>query len=226
MIKKIIKKLDKLKSDKSNLQIKQSELQKQIDDVDFKIREFTNMKKDYEKLEKKYNDVTNPKIFCIIAIIIFLLFISLFGYAKYKKSKNLTDNSEQELIEINIINEVKTNETTTSNVIDNTKVKEKQEEQKKTNETPKEETKKEETKEEKSKQETTKKENTQNTTSKENKNTSQKPSNKDFLFTDGYTMENVTQAAQDYLKSYSYGGECIPIKDNEGVYLGMRVIFY
>ena len=45
MIKKIIKKLDKLKSDKSNLQIKQSELQKQIDDVDFKIREFTNMKK-------------------------------------------------------------------------------------------------------------------------------------------------------------------------------------
>lgn len=60
MIKKIIKKLDKLKLDKSNLQTKQSELQKQIDDVDFKIREFTNMKKDYEKLEKKYNDVTNP----------------------------------------------------------------------------------------------------------------------------------------------------------------------
>lgn len=60
MIKKIIKKLDRLKLDKSNLQIKQSELQKQIDDVDFKIREFTNMKKDYEKLEKKYNDATNP----------------------------------------------------------------------------------------------------------------------------------------------------------------------
>ena len=83
-----------------------------------------------EKLLQLYmQDVRKKKIFCIIAIIIFLLFISLFGYAKYKKSKNLTDNSEQELIEINIINEVKTNETTTSNVIDNTKVKEKQEEQ-------------------------------------------------------------------------------------------------
>lgn len=59
MIKKITKKLDKLKLDKSNLQTKQGELQKQIDDVDLKIREFTNMKKDYEKLEKKYNDATN-----------------------------------------------------------------------------------------------------------------------------------------------------------------------
>lgn len=60
MIKKIIKKLDKLKLDKSNLQTKQNELQKQIDDVDLKIKEYTNMKKDYEKLEKKYNDITNP----------------------------------------------------------------------------------------------------------------------------------------------------------------------
>ena len=55
---------------------------------------------------------------------------------------------------------------------------------------------------------------------------SSKPANKDFLFTDGYTMENVTQAAQDYLKSSGHAGECIPIKDNEGIYLGMRVIFY
>ena len=58
MIKKIIKKLDKLKLDKSNLQIKQNELQKQIDDIDLKIKEYTSMKKDYEKLEKKYNDIT------------------------------------------------------------------------------------------------------------------------------------------------------------------------
>lgn len=58
MIKKIIKKLDKLKLDKSNLQIKQNELLKQIDDIDLKIKEYTSMKKDYEKLEKKYNDIT------------------------------------------------------------------------------------------------------------------------------------------------------------------------
>ena len=55
---------------------------------------------------------------------------------------------------------------------------------------------------------------------------STKPNNKDFLFTDGYTMENVTQAAQDYLTSSGYAGECIPIQDTDGVYLGMRVIFY
>jgi len=53
-----------------------------------------------------------------------------------------------------------------------------------------------------------------------------KPSNKDFLFTDGYTMDNVTDAARDYLKSSGYAGECIPLQDNEGIYIGMRVIFY
>lgn len=53
-----------------------------------------------------------------------------------------------------------------------------------------------------------------------------KPSNKDFLFINGYNMDNVTQAAQDYLKSSGYAGECIPLKDSEGIYIGMRVIFY
>lgn len=55
---------------------------------------------------------------------------------------------------------------------------------------------------------------------------SSKPNNKDFLFIDGYTMENVTQASQEYLSSSGYAGECTPIKDSEGIYLGMRVIFY
>ena len=73
------------------------------------------------------------------------------------------------------------------------------------------------------------KENPQTTTaSNENKekNTKEKPANRDFLFTDGYTMENVIQAAQDYLKASGHAGECIPIKDDEGIYLGMRVTFY
>ena len=61
---------------------------------------------------------------------------------------------------------------------------------------------------------------------KKDKSKKDKPSSKDFLFTDGYTMENVSQAAQEYLKSSGYSGECVPLKDSEGVYYGMRVIFH
>lgn len=61
---------------------------------------------------------------------------------------------------------------------------------------------------------------------KEQTITKTKPSNKDFLFVDGYTMENVSQIAQEYLKSSGYAGECIPLKDDEGIYIGMRVFFY
>lgn len=173
-----------------------------------------------EKILKLYmQDIKKKKIFCIISIIFFLICISFFSYTKYHLF-NQIDNSIQEENEINIINKNITNQTTISNSVENTVIKQEQKD-----EIPKEETQKEEKKEETSKQETPQK-NIQTTTSKENKTTSQKPSNKDFLFTDGYTMENVTQAAQDYLKSYSYSGECIPLKDNEGVYLGMRVIFY
>lgn len=53
-----------------------------------------------------------------------------------------------------------------------------------------------------------------------------KPSSKDFLFVDGYNMENVTKYATDYLTSSAWPGECIPLKDSEGVYIGMRVVFY
>ena len=67
---------------------------------------------------------------------------------------------------------------------------------------------------------------TTSSTKKEVEQNKTKPSNKDFLFVDGYNMDNVTQAAQDYLKSSGYAGECIPLKDNEGIYIGMRVIFY
>lgn len=147
-------------------------------------------------------------------------------YAKYKQFSYNIDNLIQEDDENNIINENSTDEETTSKVenIITEENKEKVEEATKdnTNIVAKEENTKQETKE-------NHKENTQTTTaSNENKekNTKEKPTNKDFLFTDGYTMDNVTQAAQDYLKSYDFSGECIPIKDNEGVYLGMRVTFY
>lgn len=74
--------------------------------------------------------------------------------------------------------------------------------------------------------ETSKPTSTTSSNTKEVKTHNSKPANKDFLFTDGYNMDNVTQAAQDYLKSSGYAGECIPLKDNEGIYIGMRVIFY
>ena len=57
-------------------------------------------------------------------------------------------------------------------------------------------------------------------------NTAKIPTNKDFLFAEGYTLENVSQVAQDYLNSFDASGECIPLQDEEGVYLGIRVVFY
>ncbi|WP_304818933.1 immunoglobulin-like domain-containing protein [uncultured Clostridium sp.] len=50
--------------------------------------------------------------------------------------------------------------------------------------------------------------------------------NKDFLFSDGYTMSTVSEAAYNYLKESGKSGECIPIQDDEGLYIGMRVIIY
>ena len=48
---------------------------------------------------------------------------------------------------------------------------------------------------------------------------------KDFLFKDGYTMENVTDVAYAYLKASGKAGSCIPLKNEEGIYIGMRVVF-
>ena len=70
----------------------------------------------------------------------------------------------------------------------------------------------------------------ENTTSKKEKPvTKPKPSktykNKDFLFEDGYTMSNVADAASEYLYASGQSGKCIPLKDSEGIYIGMRVVF-
>ena len=180
---------------------------------------------DEKLLELYLKDARKKKIFFLVIAIFLILSILFYGfYAKYKQSSNDIDNSIQEETETNIINENITKEENNTTVEENT------EKQDKVDETPKENTNKE-AKEENKKQETKEenKEKTQTTTvsdEKKEKNTKEKPANKDFLFTDGYTMDNVTQAAQDYLKSYDFSGECVPIKDNEGVYLGMRVIFY
>lgn len=49
---------------------------------------------------------------------------------------------------------------------------------------------------------------------------------KDFLFEDGYTMSNVSEVATEYLRSSGKAGECVPLKDKDGIYIGMRVIIY
>ena len=59
MIKKVLKKLEKLKLEKSNLVTEQTKIQEKIDNIDIKIKEYNTIKKDYEKLEQKYNNISN-----------------------------------------------------------------------------------------------------------------------------------------------------------------------
>lgn len=44
-----------------------------------------------------------------------------------------------------------------------------------------------------------------------------------FLFSDGYTMANVTDACASELKKYNRTGMCSPIQDENGIYLGMKL---
>lgn len=160
----------------------------------------------------------------IIFIIAFIVVISvMYGVYKFKNLNNYVEDSnliEESIVEENNISkEIKVENNTeiieekdeensqTQNIentiISNEKIEtEKKEEDKKPIST------------------TNTKENTTNNT-----NTTNKPSNKEFLFTEGYTMENVTEAAQEYLKLSGHAGKCVPIQDKDGIYLGMRVIF-
>lgn len=53
-----------------------------------------------------------------------------------------------------------------------------------------------------------------------------KPANKDFLFSDGYTMENVFEACSAELFASGFAGNCQPIKDAQGLPIGMRLTYY
>ena len=61
MIKKVLKKIERLNADKSKFVTEQSKLQKKIDDIDIEIKNYTTIKKEYEKLEKKFIDCTHLK---------------------------------------------------------------------------------------------------------------------------------------------------------------------
>ena len=52
------------------------------------------------------------------------------------------------------------------------------------------------------------------------------PVTKYFMFTDGYTMDNVTSACQNELVASGRAGVCTPIQDASGVYTGMRLDLY
>lgn len=61
MIKRVLRKLEKLNEDKSKFVEEQSKLQKKINDIDIEIKNYMTIKKDYERLEKKFNDLSKTK---------------------------------------------------------------------------------------------------------------------------------------------------------------------
>ena len=62
----------------------------------------------------------------------------------------------------------------------------------------------------------------QEETAKNDNNTSEKIV-KYFLFSDGYTMLNVSDACATELKKINRTGMCSPIQDENGIYLGMKL---
>lgn len=64
------------------------------------------------------------------------------------------------------------------------------------------------------------------TSSTTKNNEKREPKTKDFLFTDGYDMNTVSKAASDYIDANGGRGEAYPIRDQEGIIIGMRVKIY
>lgn len=160
----------------------------------------------------------------IIFIIVFIVVVfCIFGFYKIKSISNNVEESN--LIEevVNEENIIKEEVKVENNIeINKQKFEEKTQTENVENTTISNEKIEIEKKEEDKKEKTEKVENNKQEISPA---VSKKYENKDFLFKDGYTMENVTQAAQEYLKQSGQAGQCIPIKDNEGIYIGMRVVF-
>mgnify|MGYP005824067441 FL=1 len=60
MLKKIEKEIEKLEKEKAKLIYSQQGVQKRISDIDIKIKGYKTLKKNYEKLESKFNNYVNP----------------------------------------------------------------------------------------------------------------------------------------------------------------------
>lgn len=57
----------------------------------------------------------------------------------------------------------------------------------------------------------------------EQENTNKEPAVKYFMFEDGYNMGNVVEACASELKKSGRSGRCLPITDDNGIYLGMKL---
>lgn len=53
----------------------------------------------------------------------------------------------------------------------------------------------------------------------------QRPANRSYMFSDGYTMQTAPSACQSDLMASGASGACIPIQDADGIYKGMQLIF-
>ena len=60
MLKKIEKEIENLEKEKAKLINSQQGVQKRISDIDIKIKGYKTLKKNYEKLESKFNNYVNP----------------------------------------------------------------------------------------------------------------------------------------------------------------------
>lgn len=187
---------------------------------------------DKKLLQLYKKDIRKKRIIVFLLILIFIGGFSLYYFYIDLKQPTKESNSNNNEITLNSIELKDTNEEMNINVTNENKTQKTDENKITKTKVNKVETDgiKEQTNKDTNvdkKEDTTKKDNNQEeTTKKVTTNATEKPKNKDFLFSDGYTMDNVTQVAQSYLKSFNWSGECIPIKDSDGVYLGMRVIFY
>ena len=56
-----LKKIEKLNADKIKFIDEQSKIQKKINDIEIEIKDYTAIKRDYEKIEKKFTELTKPK---------------------------------------------------------------------------------------------------------------------------------------------------------------------
>lgn len=52
------------------------------------------------------------------------------------------------------------------------------------------------------------------------------PSNKYYMFSDGYDMSSAPSACQADLIASGAAGACVPIQDADGIYTGMQLVFY
>ncbi len=182
------------------------------------------MNDDDKKILELYLKENKKKKIIITSIVFFIIFICTISMF-YLKNKVIIENTSN-TIEIPVTNNIPNNNTTLNtnnapNISQNTSIPQK-------DNTIVENKQEEKTIVETTQPVPTEKPKDVSTIEKENKKEEKtsKPNNKDFLFTDGYNMENVSQAAQNFLKSSGYSGECVPIKDADGVYLGIRVIFH